>query len=595
MRAWIGLVVAGCAASVFACGGKAESGTNGGNTSWLEACDTQAECGEEHACIHRVCLPRCEQSADCQELDSRLRCGDVASLRVRGDSCEAIAPALLCLLTCTGDDDCAAMGDDYACNGGACRPACDKLIGEGPNATDATDSETEDSDSTSDDDDTDVDGTDTTDVDPAGDTDTIPTDVEPVPTDTPDADDGCVAVIDGNGGCCPDFTAVTLEQLAADECLIPTEGADPEAVWEKLFVCLDACPGGDCVPLELRSEFYAVGVPSGGGCELAPACDDGSCPGSPCDPTLGCAPQWSCDTPACQAYATSLGCTGASSCTDAGRCEVTQDTGCDGNYDPVCGCDGLTYGNACEIGVETISHAGECATCYSPEDNLELAYSGMLDGCACDEATDADVCAFDDTGRAVALVCQAERWQVVEDGPCEPMTLDECVVAIDLSDCCFQQTAARSSSVASDPCLAEAASFEHGTPGTGSDCQAAEQCALESDCPGFETLYPSAAPVEDGGACILGVSSCSFAGQSCAGADCCDDLYCVDSVCRTEPAACAMPGQSCARSDCCDGLSCVDSVCVEQPAGCVGLSGNCSAGSPCCLGLSCQDGTCSEQ
>jgi hypothetical protein len=44
-----------------------------------------------------------------------------------------------------------------------------------------------------------------------------------------------------------------------------------------------------------------------------------------------------------------------------GTCEASPD-GCDTIYDPVCGCDGVTYGNDCEAGLASMSvrSAGEC-------------------------------------------------------------------------------------------------------------------------------------------------------------------------------------------------------------------------------------------
>ena len=47
--------------------------------------------------------------------------------------------------------------------------------------------------------------------------------------------------------------------------------------------------------------------------------------------------------------------------TMSGICTPVPDVGCDGNYDPVCGCNSVTYGNACEATGNPIDYEGECA------------------------------------------------------------------------------------------------------------------------------------------------------------------------------------------------------------------------------------------
>jgi hypothetical protein len=54
-------------------------------------------------------------------------------------------------------------------------------------------------------------------------------------------------------------------------------------------------------------------------------------------------------------------------------------------------------------------------TCFSPAQNADAAYQSGAHGCACDAATDEDVCVD-----GAALVCTGQRWTAVEDGPCWP-------------------------------------------------------------------------------------------------------------------------------------------------------------------------------
>jgi hypothetical protein len=66
--------------------------------------------------------------------------------------------------------------------------------------------------------------------------------------------------------------------------------------------------------------------------------------------------------------------------------------------------------------------AASCGTeekCYSPHQNLDLAYSDGAVGCACDPERDEPVCA-NDGQRKIGLVCDNDRWKAVEDGPCMP-------------------------------------------------------------------------------------------------------------------------------------------------------------------------------
>ncbi len=59
--------------------------------------------------------------------------------------------------------------------------------------------------------------------------------------------------------------------------------------------------------------------------------------------------------------------------------------------------------------------AGQGGTqCYSPTENLDLAYDPAILGCTCIDGD--SVCIS-----SVALICESSRWQAVEDGPCMPI------------------------------------------------------------------------------------------------------------------------------------------------------------------------------
>jgi len=60
------------------------------------------------------------------------------------------------------------------------------------------------------------------------------------------------------------------------------------------------------------------------------------------------------------------------------------------------------------------------AECYSPNQNLGIAYDPGAQGCPCEES-DMDQCIS-----GVALICEQGSWRAVEDGPCMPQSGQGC-------------------------------------------------------------------------------------------------------------------------------------------------------------------------
>lgn len=60
--------------------------------------------------------------------------------------------------------------------------------------------------------------------------------------------------------------------------------------------------------------------------------------------------------------------------------------------------------------------------CYSPTQNLDLAYEPRANGCACSSGLDGASCRRDSMGRYVALFCTKDRWVSGNDGPCGAAT-----------------------------------------------------------------------------------------------------------------------------------------------------------------------------
>lgn len=113
---------------------------------------------------------------------------------------------------------------------------------------------------------------------------------------------------------------------------------------------------GESVDPECDSQNMPV-CPSGASWPNGETCMPGL--GASCSPTNPCKAGYFCEHPfeQCEEGA------------PVGMCQPIPD-GCDDNYDPVCGCDGMVYGNACEASAAGQSVAGD-GRCAAPIDTFE--------------------------------------------------------------------------------------------------------------------------------------------------------------------------------------------------------------------------------
>ncbi len=360
------------------CGADATKGPgdNGGNTNWLRTCATDADCKSDGQCVSKRCLMPCEAASGCEGF-SNTECSMIrdVSFDDEGDCSKGPAESL-CALLCDRDGDCADLGAAYRCDESVCTPTCE---GSSPSpSSPARPSEP-------------------TPNEPAS------ADAGPVPGFTdggspePNVDE-CVVVMNVSE-CCPQAFGARRSELEQSDCwyeIIDGDYQQPSGLPQH---CYPSCPELLCAPFETPGVFGMAVADALGNCMLEPTCEDGSCPGSLCDPVVGCSAEWT-DPVTDQGR---LQCK-ADTCGEVGVCTYAEYGSCGEFYAPVCACDGNTYDNRCTAGpLAPIQYEGECKTT--------------------DPAP-------------------------VTDG-------DACVIAFNAADCCPEPYATRRSDVDSDDCVFE--------------------------------------------------------------------------------------------------------------------------------------------
>ena len=177
----------------------------------------------------------------------------------------------------------------------------------------------------------------------------------PIPDACPDVWDpvcGCDGVTYGN------------------ECESDSAGASVAHRGECAWICCDPNSTPPCLegPFCCADGHWACGDGGGSLCDA---------PGTVCGPVCGGGTSMPCyDADAfCKYPAGSCGINNA-----FGMCTPTPDNGCPEIYDPVCGCDGLTYDNECEADAARVSiaHRGPCERPCSESLGLPECVSGMF-------------------------------------------------------------------------------------------------------------------------------------------------------------------------------------------------------------------------
>jgi hypothetical protein len=125
----ISLIAIWLACCALGCIKSSESPQVGTNTNWLKACNEDAQCGSEGACLCGVCTMACSSDTQCGTVSSATRCEPLTE-NACGVGAQVASAA--CMQGCTSDSECTAI-EQGVCVDGLCVP------GQGIGATARTD------------------------------------------------------------------------------------------------------------------------------------------------------------------------------------------------------------------------------------------------------------------------------------------------------------------------------------------------------------------------------------------------------------------------------------------------------------------------